>query len=77
MENTKLNVMTETGESITIDVIDIFSLEGSDKEYILYSIGDDVYASILVEEETTFNLQTITDEEEMNHVKKRIEELVS
>ncbi len=77
MEDTKLNVMTETGESITIDVIDIFSLEGNDKEYILYSIGDDVYASILVEEETTFNLQTITDEEEMNHVKKRIEELVS
>lgn len=77
MEDTKLNVMTETGENITIDVIDIFSIDGSDKEYILYSIEDDVYASILIENETTFNLQTIEDENEMEVVKKRIEELLS
>ena len=77
MEDTKLNVMTETGENITIDVIDIFSIDGSDKENILYSIEDDVYASILIENETTFNLQTIEDENEMEVVKKRIEELLS
>ncbi len=77
MEDTKLNVMTETGENITIDVIDIFCIDGSDKEYILYSIEDDVYASILIENETTFNLQTIEDENEMEVVKKRIEELLS
>lgn len=77
MEDTKLNVMTETGEDVTIDVIDIFSIDGSDKEYILYSIEDDVYASILIEDESTFNLQTIEDENEMEVVKKRIEELLS
>lgn len=77
MEDTKLNVTTETGENIEIDVIDIFSLEGSDKEYILYSIADDVYASILVEDAETFELKTIEDEEELEIVKKRIEELTS
>lgn len=77
MEDTKLNVTTETGENIEIDVIDIFSLEGSEKEYILYSIGDDVYASILIEDDNTFELKTIEDENELDIVKKRIEELAS
>lgn len=75
--DTKLNVVNENGDKLTIDVIDIFSPEGKEKEYILYSIGDDVYASILVEDETTFGLVTIEDEKEMELVKERINELVS
>ena len=75
--NTKLNVTSENGKNLTIDVIDIFSCEGSEKEYILYSIGDDIYASILIEDANSFGLKTIEDEQEMEIVKERINQLVS
>ena len=75
--DTKLNVVSENGRNISIDVIDIFSNEGSDKEYILYSIGDAIYASILVEDENSFGLKTIEDPNEMKIVTARINELVS
>lgn len=75
--DTELNVINENGDKVTIDVIDIFSPEGEDKEYMLYSIGDDIYASILIEDNNTFGLETIKDEREMEIVKNRISQLVS
>ena len=75
--DTKLNVVSENGNNVTIDVIDIFTKEGTDKEYILYSIGDSIYASILVEDENSFGLKTIEDAKEMEIVTARINELVS
>lgn len=75
--DTKLNVVNENGEWLTIDVIDIFSLENTEKEYILYTIGDDMYASILLEDDSTFALETIQDSREMELVKERINELIS
>lgn len=75
--DTALNVINENGDKVTIDVIDIFSPEGEDKEYMLYSIGDDIYASILIEDNNTFGLETIKDEKEMEIVKNRISQLVS
>lgn len=75
--DTKLNVISENGEGLTIDVIDIFSPENTDKEYILYTIGDDMYASILLEDDSTFALETIQDSREMELVKERINELIS
>ena len=75
--DTKLNVISENGEGLTIDLIDIFSPENTDKEYILYTIGDDMYASILLEDDSTFALETIQDSREMELVKERINELIS
>lgn len=75
--DTKLDVVNENGEKLSIDVIDIFSPEGDTKEYMLYSVGDDIYASILIEDDNTFVLKTIEDDNEMEIVKKRITELVS
>ena len=75
--NTKLNVTSETGDKITIDVIDIFNNEKEGKEYILYTIDNDIYASLLEETKDTFMLKTITSDEDMELIKKRINELVS
>ena len=75
--DTKLNVVNENGEWLTIDVIDIFSPENTEKEYILYTIGDDIYASILLEDDATFSLETIQESYEMELVKERINELIS
>ncbi|MBQ8219560.1 MAG: DUF1292 domain-containing protein [Bacilli bacterium] len=75
--DTKLNVVNENNEELTIDVIDIFSVDDSDKEYILYTIGEDVYASILEEDDTTFSLKTIESEDEKKLINERINELIS
>ena len=75
--DTKLNVVNETGENIEIDVIDIFSRDGEEKEFILYSIGEDVYASILIEDEQSFLLKTIDEDNDMQLVTSRISELVA
>ena len=60
--DTKLNVTSETGDKITIDVIDIFNNEKEGKEYILYTIDNDIYASLLEETKDTFMLKTITSD---------------
>lgn len=75
--DTELNVISESGEGVTIDVIDIFSPKDTEKEYILYTVGDDIYASILLEDESTFALKTIENDREMELVKERINELIS
>lgn len=75
--DTKLNVVNENDEELTIDVIDIFSVDDSEKEYILYTIGEDIYASILEEDDESFSLKTIEDEDEKRLVNERINELIS
>jgi len=75
--NTKLQVYSEDGKLVTIDVIDIFSLEGDDTQYIIYSIDNNIYASILFEDEETFELQTIENKEDYAKVMARIEELTA
>ncbi len=67
----ELIITTETGEKVTISVIDIFTLdEYPDKEYIAYTkneiVNDEVkvYISILDEHENDFNLLEIEDSRE-------------
>lgn len=74
--NTKLQVVSEDGKLVTIDVIDIFSLDGEDTEYIIYSIDNNIYASILFEDEETYELQTIENKEDYAKVMARIDELI-
>ena len=75
--DTKLEVISEDGKPVTIDVIDIFSLEGEDTKYIIYSIGDSIYASILFEDESSYELQTIENKEDYAKVMARIDELTN
>ena len=77
LEDTTLQVRNEEGKMITIDVIDIFKVDGKETEYIIYAIGSDIYASILYEDDETFELQTIEDKEDYEMVMARIEELTA
>ncbi len=77
LEDTTLQVRNEEGKMITIDVIDIFKVDGKDTEYIIYAIGADIYASILYEDDETFELQTIEDKEDYELVMARIQELTA
>ena len=66
MKNT-LEVTTTDGQKAVIEVIDIITVQGENKEYIYYKIqeNDQVLISILEETNDTFLLKTIEDESEL------------
>ena len=65
MENSKLKVKNLDGKEISIDVIDIIENQENGKQYICYSIDslDDVFVSSLEENDNTFLLGEVTEEE--------------
>lgn len=76
-----INVMDDNGNLFEVEVLDIFNVEGFDKDYIMYTrnedAGDDkikTYVSILKEENDNYSLINIDDEDEWNLVQKAIQE---
>lgn len=65
MDN-RLSVTMDTGEQAIISVIDIITDTETNVEYIIYNIlgSEDVYASILLENDTMFMLKTIDNDQE-------------
>ena len=81
MDN-KINVIDEQGNSHEVEVLDIFGVEGSDKEYIMYTNNKEVdpdnieaYVSILKEENDNYLLINIEDENEWSMVQEAINEM--
>lgn len=74
MEENILTVTMDTGEEVTINVLDIFKDKETQNEYIIYNFidDDDIYASKLIENETTVLLQTIEDENEQKLINSYI-----
>lgn len=76
----KLLVTVEGGRQAEISVIDIIQSDEFNKEFILYTLGDDketVYASILNESESSFSLDTIEDPKEIDFINDEIEKLAN
>lgn len=64
-----LPVLTAKKEQINVNIIDIFTENHT--KYIIYTIGennDNFFASHLIVNENSFELGTITDDQEMNVV---------
>lgn len=74
MEENMLTVKLN-GQDVTITVLDIIEDNENNKKYMIYNPEgtEDVYMSILEEDETTYTLKTIEDEEEA----KRLEDYLS
>jgi len=73
-----LKVTAANGEELDINVIDIIKSVEFGKEYVIYSVDldeDNLYASVLKENEDGYNLLAIASEEEIQLVNKRIEEI--
>ncbi len=81
MENNKLVVNGENGNKITLNVIDIIAIKELNKEYIIYTIegdsSDNIYASIFVEDETSYTIKTIENDDEWEIVQNIINEMSS
>lgn len=81
MENNKLVVNGENGNKVTLNVIDIIAIKELNKEYIIYTIegdsSDNIYASIFVEDETSYTIKTIENNDEWEIVQNIINEMGS
>lgn len=81
MENNKLVVNGENGNKVTLNVIDIIAIKELNKEYIIYTIegdsSDNIYASIFVEDETSYTIKTIENDDEWEIVQNIINEMDS
>ncbi len=64
MENT-LTIKNLDGEDLTIEVVDILEDEETNNEFICYKLPgmDDIYVSRLVTNESSYSLESVTQEE--------------
>lgn len=75
-----LTLKNEMGIDVTINVFDIVDSDEFDKTFIIYTLDGDksvLYASILNEEELTYSLDTIIDENEISFVDELIKYFTS
>lgn len=79
--NNKLIIRDENGQTVTVSVLDIIDSLEFNKSFMIYNLdgNDTVYASILNESSTTYSLDAITEQKELDYInsflKKEIEEL--
>ncbi len=78
--NNKLKVTIEDGTVVEINVLDIVDSLEFNKTYIIYTINneeDTIFSSILNETETSYSLDTITDQKELDYINNEIDRVVS
>lgn len=78
-ESNILTIYNKDNQELNVEVLDIFYSEEFKKEYIIYMVvGDEqsVYASILIENNNSYNFVSIEDDKEYEYVNKKIDELV-
>ena len=79
MDN-KLTINIENGEKAVINVLDIIDSCAFNKSFIIYSVdgkGDTIYASILNESDTTYSLDTITEQAEIDYINAEINRVIN
>ena len=79
MEENILNVTAEDGSTISVRVLDIIDSAKFNKSFIIYTVNWDdsnIFASILNESESSYSLDLISDEEEINYINQEIDRVV-
>lgn len=79
LEN-KLTITVEDGSKKTINVLDILDSYVFNKSYIIYTFDDEegaLYASIINEDESTFSLEPITNQEELDYIDVEIDRVAN
>ena len=73
--DTRLSLTIEDESKVIINVLDIIDSYNYDKTFMIYTLDGEnktVFASILNEKDTTYSLDTITNEEELNFINSEI-----
>lgn len=72
----KLTISLEDGTKAIIEVLDIIDSNIYDKTFIIYKFENDednIFASILNEQEKSYSLDTITNQDEINYINSEID----
>ena len=72
----KLTISLEDGTKAVIEVLDIIDSNIYDKTFIIYKFENDednIFASILNEEEKSYSLDTIINQDEINYINSEID----
>ncbi len=79
MDN-KLTITIENGARAVINVLDIIDSYVYDKTFMIYTFDNDnqtIFASVLNEDDTSYSLDKITSQEEINYINAEINRVVS
>ena len=74
MDN-KLLITVEDGSKAVINVLDIIDSYAYNKTFMIYTFANDgrsVFASILSEDSSSYSLDTITNQDEINYINAEI-----
>jgi len=75
-----LNINFTDGTKATINVLDIIDSYAFNKSFMIYTFsgGDNsVFASVLNESDTSYSLDTITNQEEIDYINSEIKRVVA
>ncbi len=75
MEN-KLTISTKDGTVVEINVLDIIDSYTYNKSFMIYTFANEnksIFASILNESDTSYSLDTITNQEEIDYINSEID----
>ena len=79
MEDNILKVTVEDGSIVDVKVLDIIDSARFNKTFIIYTINGDesnVFASILIEKEESYSLDTIKEQDEIDYINEEIDRVV-
>ena len=79
MEN-KLTITAEDGSRVEINVLDIIDSYAYNKTFMIYTFTNEnksIFASILNETDTSYSLDTITNQEEIDFINSEINRVTS
>ena len=79
MDN-KLTITIEDGTTAVINVLDIIDSYVYDKTFMIYTFDNEnqtIFASVLNEGDTSYSLDTITSQDEINYINSEINRVAS
>ena len=80
MMEIKLAITTEDGNRVVVNVLDIIDSYTYNKTFLIYTFANEnksVFASILNESDTSYSVDTITNQDEINYINSEINRVTS
>ena len=75
MMDIKLAITTEDGNRVVVNVLDIIDSYTYNKTFLIYTFANEnksIFASILNESDTSYSVDTITNQDEINYINSEI-----
>lgn len=80
MMEVKLSITTEDGNRVEVNVLDIIDSYTYNKTFLIYTFSNEnksIFASILNESDTSYSVDAITNQEEIDYINDEINRVSS